>query len=159
MGAYAIMGRRNTPSDIWRYVAIADSAMCWLWEGYVSKHNGYAQACWGGATVRAHRLVYSLFWGVTLTPEQYLLHSCDVRHCCNPWHMRIGTHLENMEDMRLRQRAHTPTRTKLAEAGNTTVSPKAARRRITRLGWSEQEAFNTPLLQTGVARGQNQFKG
>jgi hypothetical protein len=154
-----VRGRRNTAADIWRYVAIADSSECWLWEAFISPHNGYGQASWAGRTVRVHRLVYALFWGVVLSSREFLLHSCDNRACCNPWHMRVGTHLQNMEDMRVRQRAHAPITKALNSVGNTTVSPKAVLRRIHRLGWTRHEALTTPLLPTGVARGQNQLKG
>jgi hypothetical protein len=33
-----------------------------------------------------------------------LLHSCDVRHCVNPSHLRPGTHAENMAEAKARLR-------------------------------------------------------
>lgn len=146
--------RRNTPADIWRQVKVGTADECWHWLGYVSKHNGYGQASRDGKTVRVHRWVYELYHGVTLSPDIFLLHSCDLRHCCNPHHMREGDHAANMQDAVERKRMYrgrVPWIEAHAAAG---VTPKVFRRRVHRFGWSEQEALTTPLLPTGVARGQ-----
>jgi hypothetical protein len=39
----------------------------------------------------------------------FVLHRCDYRHCVNPNHLRVGTHTENMTDMRVKGRANRPT--------------------------------------------------
>lgn len=56
----------------------------------------------------ATRLVYELVNGVELTPDQFILHSCDNSMCCNPNHMKLGTHTENMEEMVSRDRHGLP---------------------------------------------------
>jgi DNA-binding XRE family transcriptional regulator len=54
----------------------------------------------------------SLVNGVTLTPDQLILHSCDKGGypvgCGNPAHMRIGTVQQNSDDMMDRQRHGLP---------------------------------------------------
>jgi hypothetical protein len=46
----------------------------------------------------------------------------------------------------------------LEKYGHTSVSDKAARRRIGRLGWNAEEAITTPIMPTGLGRNQNARK-
>lgn len=72
--------------------------------GYVGK-NGYGQKKYRGRVVAAHRLAYALANGLDVfTMGGSVLHSCDNPVCVNPEHLRLGTHMENMRDMRLRNR-------------------------------------------------------
>lgn len=75
---------------------------CLLWTGCVNG-SGYAQLRHNNAVVSAHRLALELS-GVTVKPTDLVLHNCDVRHCINPQHLRIGTHLENVRDAVARKR-------------------------------------------------------
>lgn len=70
---------------------------CWEWQGMrISK--GYGKIRDGQRMVAVHRLMYESVHGVTLTPEQQVLHSCDNPCCCNPGHLSIGTNRDNIED-------------------------------------------------------------
>lgn len=67
---------------------------CWTWTG--SKYrNGYGWLKVFGKVVSAHRYSYELHKG-PIPDGLHILHSCDVKDCVNPDHLRPGTHAENM---------------------------------------------------------------
>lgn len=75
---------------------------CWLWEG--SKYsNGYGWIKVFGRVVSAHRFSHELHNG-PIEEGEHILHSCDVKHCVNPDHLRAGTHQENMSEAAARGR-------------------------------------------------------
>ncbi len=75
---------------------------CWEWTaGRVSA--GYGTMWLQGKMRRANRIAYFLKtgkWPALL----HVLHSCDNPACCNPAHLRLGTHNDNMTDMSARGR-------------------------------------------------------
>ena len=81
---------------------------CWLYTGF-KKWDGYGWLARsdGGAKYRyvtAHRYAWILTHGQP--PEgMSIMHNCDVPACCNPEHLRLGTHAENMADMKAKGRA------------------------------------------------------
>lgn len=81
---------------------VDESTGCWLWVS--SKYrNGYGWLKVFGKTVSAHRYSYELHKG-DIPPDMEILHSCDVKNCINPDHLRIGTHAENMKEASVRGR-------------------------------------------------------
>jgi hypothetical protein len=76
---------------------------CWLWRLVIDKH-GYGQIGFDRAReTRAHRYSYKAFVGEV--PQGLLVrHKCDVRSCVNPTHLFLGTHQDNMDDMKARSR-------------------------------------------------------
>lgn len=71
---------------------------CWLWmgarssSGYGSIHRSLHD---GGEYVATHRAAWELLVG-PIPDELELDHLCRVRHCCNPDHLELVTHAENM---------------------------------------------------------------
>ena len=90
-----------TPEELF-WMKVEKSAGCWLWTGALQR-DGYAHFTAGGKTISSHRHAYTLLVG-PIPEGMDLLHTCDVRHCVNPAHLRPGTHDDNMEDKRQRDR-------------------------------------------------------
>jgi len=88
-----------------RYVSPEPNSGCWLWEG-AQNNRGYGYIGLSGAkggNVLAHRSMWELTNG-PIPDGLWVLHRCDVRICCNPDHLFLGTPLDNMRDMHAKGR-------------------------------------------------------
>lgn len=108
--------RTQGPARFWEKVdKSAGEHGCWLYMGF-RKWDGYgwlARSA-GDSKVRhmtAHRYAWILTNG---EPEKGLsiMHQCDNPPCCNPAHLKLGTHAENMREMRERGRSNGGTNRK-----------------------------------------------
>lgn len=52
---------------------------------------------------KTHRVSYEAHYG-SIPKGKFVLHKCDVRCCCNPEHLRIGTARDNSQDMASKKR-------------------------------------------------------
>lgn len=76
---------------------------CWPFLGFITQ-QGYGHIRKGNRkTVKAHRWAYEYFYN-TILNNQIVMHTCDNRKCCNPIHLKAGTHQENMKDMQQKGR-------------------------------------------------------
>lgn len=75
---------------------------CWLWNGH-KYSNGYGVIKVFGKDNLVHRFAYNLYHG-DIPDGLEILHSCDVKNCVNPDHLRAGTHQENMKEAKDRGR-------------------------------------------------------
>jgi len=75
---------------------------CWLWTGPLEGW-GYGQCSINNKMTRVHRWVWEFHKG-KVPVGLSVLHRCDIRHCCNPAHLFLGTHDENMKDAKLKGR-------------------------------------------------------
>ena len=95
----------NTPEVLWSKVDKRDEDECWKWKGY-KNDEGYGRTWINDKGYYAHRVIYSLVYPNSInlnapssTDETgFLLHTCDNPACCNPKHLWIGSHWDNMAD-------------------------------------------------------------
>lgn len=71
---------------------------CWLWTG-PKRRRGYGAIWHSGKTVATHRLALELATRQPVPADALVIHSCDQPACCNPKHLRVGTHKDNHADM------------------------------------------------------------
>lgn len=69
---------------------------CWLWGGSVFG-NGYGYFRRSkGRGISSHRYSFEIHKG-PIPIGAHVLHTCDTPACCNPDHLIVGTHQENMK--------------------------------------------------------------
>lgn len=91
------MRPKFTPDYFWSKVAKADAGDCWLWTGR-KDDDGYGLIERAQKKYRSHRMAWILTHG-EISQGLCVRHSCDNRDCCNPAHLELGTHTDNMRDM------------------------------------------------------------
>lgn len=89
-----------------------DTSVCWEWTGAYGS-NGRPQFAHAHTTKTAYRVVYELYHG-PIPPKTLIRHTCDNERCCNPTHLILGTHAQNMADMKFRARHGLPHHTVMA---------------------------------------------
>lgn len=76
---------------------------CWEWQA--NRHlQGYGQFGRAPEQTRSHRVAWELTHG-PIPAGQWVLHHCDNPPCCNPAHLYLGTHQNNVRDRVARNRA------------------------------------------------------
>ena len=90
---------------------------CMEWTGHTVKSNGrethrYGRIKIGGRDILAHRYAYALANG-EVQQGMSVCHRCDNPKCCNPEHLFLGTHQQNMGDMATKGRASRISNPKL----------------------------------------------
>lgn len=84
---------------------------CWLWIGGKGGQGGYGLIRVGSIIdgtrrhVYAHRLSYEMHHDVYIPKGMFVLHRCDSPSCVRPEHLFLGSHKENMIDMRNKGRS------------------------------------------------------
>lgn len=76
---------------------IDDETGCWNSDRYVEA-SGYTKTSYQGKMQPSHRVSYMLYKG-EIPKGMFVLHTCDNRICCNPEHLFLGTHQDNMDDL------------------------------------------------------------
>lgn len=89
-------------------VRVAGPDECWEWQGHTIL-TGYGTSSWGTRPNEyTHRIAWMLANKRPVPEGMVIRHSCDNPKCCNPAHLLIGTHADNMADRRIRNRPRRP---------------------------------------------------
>jgi len=71
---------------------------CWEWQkGFNS--NGYGRIKFEGKNIGAHRYAYKHYIG-EIPDNLMVLHDCDNKKCCNPFHIHKGDGFQNHKEAR-----------------------------------------------------------
>lgn len=103
--------RQSTPAQrFWEQVKTGRADECWEWQGRRVRagYGEFSDRKTRHYNWRAHRYAYAIANGIELTYDASMLvvmHDCDNPPCCNPKHLRLGTHKENTHDMLRKGRA------------------------------------------------------
>jgi len=86
----------------WAHVEIGDQDDCWHWLGSRDP-LGYGRC----RDDQRSRVAHAVAWELAnndVTRGFDVLHDCDVRHCCNPHHLHLGTQTDNNRERDQRDR-------------------------------------------------------
>lgn len=78
--------------------ARSDTDECILWPFHLHKGTGYGGLKICNTTIGVHRYVCALAHGSAPSKRHQAAHSCGVRSCVNPKHLRWASSLENHSD-------------------------------------------------------------
>lgn len=136
---------------------------CWIWQGF--RHPAprtYGEMSYRGNGWRTHRLAWTLAKG-KIPPGMAVCHKCDDPGCCNPDHLWLGTHTDNMKDCKAKKRNRTTTQTHCKNgheftAENTWRCKDGFRhclacyrvRSRKKAGWPAEAVDSTPPVPRGV---------
>jgi DNA-directed RNA polymerase subunit RPC12/RpoP len=112
---------------------------CWIWKGAIS-HSGYGLVTLRGEkSSRVHRRLWIALHG-PIPEGKLILHRCDVRACCRPDHLFLGTHEDNMSDMVKKKRQAVGSRSGVSKLSERDVlairkSSESCRRALARFAY------------------------
>ena len=85
---------KNTIANFW--ARVDQTGDCWLWTKCCNS-DGYGRVWFNGRLEYAHAIAWYFSNGI-IPVDLCVLHKCDNPPCCNPAHLFLGTHLDNMRD-------------------------------------------------------------
>lgn len=116
---------------------------CWPWIA-CKLPSGYGRFRIGGRDgfiTTAHRIAYKLAKGDP--GGLFVLHRCDNPSCCNPNHLLLGSHKDNMADMRAKKRSLVGRRnTQARYTEGIIMAIRAEHRRTGKFGKALAPKFN-----------------
>jgi len=101
------LGLNRTLKDrLYSRIRFGNQDDCWNWVGCKAKY-GYGVIGTNRGYKHAHRVMWELYHGVKIYSSKiFVCHKCDNPSCCNPNHLFLGTHKDNMQDKTLKGRGN-----------------------------------------------------
>lgn len=84
-------------------ICVSKAKECWLWKKPYYAAQPYPQIVYKGKKQKISRLLFSMLKR-KLKKGECVMHTCDRPNCCNPSHLKAGTHYENMQDRKRKNR-------------------------------------------------------
>lgn len=145
-----------TEAEFWGSCIPEPNTGCWLWSGSAMR-DGYGRVCQRGKTVLAHRWAWELTHG-PIPAGLFICHRCDVRGCCNPAHLFLGTHADNMADRNRKGRhargASFSRRIERWAAENPQAVAKGERHGMARITTEQVQAVRSAYGAGGVSQAE-----
>src|SRR6266702_402450 len=98
------------------WIHVDKTENCWKWVGSLSA-SGYGRIKDKGKLLRSHRVSWEIHNG-PIPDGFFVCHSCDIRSCVRPDHLFLGTHQENMDDMKSKRRMKIPEQNRSGAASS-----------------------------------------
>lgn len=99
----------DVQARFWDKVAVAGEDECWLWFAATRGKWNDPRGAFGvrhGTVVESPRVAWVITNG-RIPDGLWVLHKCDVGLCCNPKHLFLGTHNDNMADASAKNRVRS----------------------------------------------------
>lgn len=143
------MSRKQTAESFWAKVKRSrKEGGCYEWQGACNS-TGYGTVAWDGKVYTAHRvaawlhgLVDSKSAPKNKRSPNHVLHKCDNRKCCNPYHFFIGNYADNQKDAYKKKR-------KVQPKGEMHTNAKLTNKEIQKI---KQQYINKWFTQTELAK-------
>jgi len=152
----------NTSEVLWSKVDKKGEDECWPWLG-LKNIQGYGRVQINEYSYYAHRVIFNLVYPNQIelnaprnsSEKGFLLHTCDNPSCCNPKHLFVGTHADNMADKAAKGRSPDYTggkapRCKLSMSQATEIREKR-KQGISARELAKQYGISLPSIKTLLA--------
>lgn len=145
-----------------------DARGCWLWQGTLQQ-NGYGQTTYRSKNIILSRQMFQSWHKIALKRLEYICHTCDVKRCCNPDHLWLGSNGANVRDLTVKAKNYWANRTHCPRGHKYTsentyiheVRPGIMSRNCKlcarvrgrlKAGWTMEEAMAVPKIPAGYSK-------